>query len=184
MKRTLPAVLTLAVLAVAAQAQDLDRARPLVTQHVSVGPIEAITITPGKTSIVEMPFRVDKGFHINSNKPNSEVLIPTVVKMSPPTDIGVGLMAYPEGRDLSFPFAPTEKLNVYTGDFLVSARVSAAKTTPPGTYRVRGALQYQACDDRACYPPTQVPLMFDVHITKVVKKSSRKNPAQSPHVHQ
>ena len=176
--------LMLAVLALAgfAAAQDIDR-RPLVKQHVTVGPIDVVTITPGKTSFVEMPFRVDKGFHINSNKPNSELLIPTVVKMSPPTDIGIGLMAYPDGKEMSFPFAPTEKLSVYTGDFMVSGRVSAAKTMPPGTYRVRAALQYQACDDRACYPPTQVPFTFDVHITKL-KKASRKNPAQSPHVHQ
>ena len=72
---------------------------------------------------------------------------------------------------------------MYTGDFAVTGLVRVAHNTPPGTYRVRGMLKYQACDDRACYPPGQLPVAFDVKVTKPPRRP-RRNPAQSPHVHQ
>ena len=125
-----------------------------------------------------------RGYHINSHKPTSELLIPTVLSVNPPTNILIAKLTYPAGEDRSFPFSPGDKLNVYTGDFTVTGLVRAARTTPPGTYRVRGMLKYQACDDRACYPPGQLPVAFDVKITKAASTSSyRRNPAQSPHVH-
>jgi len=67
--------------------------------------------------------------------------------------------------------------------------VAAAKTMPAGRFRVHGFLQYQACDDRACYPPTKLPIAFDVQVAgKGAKLSTRspgtrRNPPQSPHVH-
>jgi hypothetical protein len=112
------------------------------------------------------------------------LLIPTALSVSPPTDIAVVKLTYPAGDDRSFPFAPGEKLNVYTGDFSVSAVVRPARTTPVGRYRVHGFLKYQACDDRACYPPGQLPVAFDVKVAKAPKTTHRSNPAQSPDVHQ
>jgi hypothetical protein len=80
-------------------------------------------------------------------------------------------------------FLPDEKLNVYTGDFTVTALVSTARTMSPGTYRVRATLKYQACDNRQCFPPTQLPVDFDVKVRKASAARRRGNPGQSPHVH-
>ncbi len=151
---------------------------------VTAPPSDRVLVTAGKKTKVELPFRVNRGYHINSSQPKSELLVPTKVTFRPPTNISVGAPEYPLGKDLSFPFAPEEKLNVYTGDFMVRALVSAARNTPPGTYRVRGQLRYQACDDRACYPPTELPLYFDVTVKKAPPSGgTRRNPAQSPHIH-
>lgn len=149
-------------------------------------PIDKVTVKPGGSAPVQFVFQVAPGYHINSNKPKSELLIPTVVSLSVPTNISVAKVTYPAGEDLTFPFSPDEKLSVYTGDFTVNAFVNAATATPKGTYRVHGNLRYQACDNRACYPPTNVPVSFDVTVAKPTKKSSgtKKNPAQSPHIHQ
>ena len=168
-----------------AQDQVLGSSKPGATQRVAFAPVAPVKIAAGKSTTVELPFRVTRGYHINSNKPTSELLVPTVLSVKPPTDIAVAKLTYPAGEDRSFPFAPGDKLNVYTGDFTVTGLVRAARTMPPGTYRVRGTLKYQACDDRACYPPGQLPVAFDVRITKAASTSShRRNPAQSPHVHQ
>lgn len=185
-RRGLSALLLLFV-AVLAFTQDLDQ--PLTgrrqPQRVTVAPVAPVPIRAGNSAQVELAFRVAPGFHINSNKPNSDLLIPTVVKLNPPTDIAIAKVTYPAGRDLSFAFSPKEKLNVYTGDFSVTALVRAARSMPPGRFRVHGDLKYQACDDRACYPPTQVPVAFDVKISKAAStKPARRNPRQSPHVHQ
>jgi len=106
------------------------------------------------------------------------------MKFDPPTDLAIGKVSYPAGQDMSFDFSPKEKLNVYTGDFHVTALVRAARSMALGTFRVRGTLKYQACDNKQCFPPTELPLTFDVKVKKA--SSSRKtgrNTAQSPHIH-
>lgn len=174
------ALLALASLAPAQRLGDLSQAKQ---GRVQAGPITIVRVPAGSSAKVDLPFRVMPGFHINSNQPKSGLLIPTVVHLDPPTDILVGGVEYPEGQDVSFSFAPKEKLNVYEGDFDVTALVRAARRVLPGRYRVRGELKYQACDDRACYPPTSVPISFDVQVLRAGTRA-RRNPPQSPHIHQ
>jgi hypothetical protein len=149
---------------------------------VTMAPVPLVTATRAAQTMVNLDFRVPPGYHINSNLPKSEFLIPTALKMSLPTDIILGKIVYPVGKDLSFPFSPDEKLNVYTGDFAIGLAVHPLSSVPPGKYVMHGVLRYQACDNAACYPPKTVPVSFNV---KVVKEPAahRKNPAQSPHVH-
>ena len=144
----------------------------------SASTAQVTTAKPGK---VQLTFHIEKGFHINSNKPHSEVLIPTVLKLEPPTDVSVSRIIYPPGQELSLDFAPDEKLSVYSDDFTVTATVGAMRSTPPGTYKVRGTLNYQACDNRACFPPKKLPVEFNVHVTKAEPAKHRRKPGQSPH---
>ena len=178
-----PIVFVFLLIGAAALAQ-VETSKPGAKQRVAFAQVAPVKVAAGKSTKVELPFRVTRGYHINSNKPTSELLVPTVLSVQPPTDIAVAKLTYPAGEDRSFPFSPGDKLNVYTGDFTVTGLVRAARTLPPGRYRVRGTLKYQACDDRACYPPGQLPVAFDVKITKAASTGKhRRNPAQSPHVH-
>src|SRR5664279_39110 len=149
---------------------------------VKMAPAPLITAVQGKPATVPLSFRVASGYHINSNKPKSEFLIPTVLKVDATTDIVIGKTTYPDGQDMSFAFAPDEKLNVYTGDFNVDVLVRPLHSVTAGKYVVRGTLKYQACDNSACYPPKQLPISFDVKIAKAAATPG-KNPAQSPHAH-
>jgi hypothetical protein len=172
----------------------------LLTLVVLVGAIVSSAQTPGKAptlamaavpltttpraqpTMVDLNFRVPPGYHINSNTPKSEFLIPTALKMDLPTDIILGKIEYPVGEDASFPFSPDEKLSVYSGDFTIAVAVHPLKSVVPGKYVMHGVLRYQACDNAACYPPKNLPVSFEV---KVVKEPAvhHANPAQSPHVH-
>lgn len=149
---------------------------------VSMAPIGAVAAQRGKQTKVTLNFRVAPGFHINSNAPKDEFLIPTALKMDLPTDIVLGKIEYPQGQDVSFPFSPESKLNVYTGDFTINLMVHPLTSVVPGKYAMHGVLRYQACDNAQCFPPKTLPVSFDV---KVVKEPStpRHNPGQSPHVH-
>jgi hypothetical protein len=131
-----------------------------------------VVVAPGHTAQVTMTFKVGGGYHINSHKPNDELLIPTEVKLSPPTEIMISKVAYPQGQDLNFPFSPDTKLSVYSGEFKVTAAVRPAQNAPNGTFRVHGDLKYQACTDRQCFPPKKIPVHFDVKIQKA--KRTRK----------
>lgn len=147
---------------------------------VSLVTAEPATLLPGKTAPATLLFKVNNGFHINSNKPNSELLIPTSLKLSPPTDIMIAGTQYPEGQLVKFPFSE-EQLSVYSGEFKVVPKVRASGALRPGTYRIRGELKYQACNDRQCFPPKTTPIAFDVKVGKKATKT-RRNPAQSPHI--
>ena len=149
---------------------------------VTIAPIPLVTATRTEQTMVNLNFRVARGFHINSNTPRSEFLIPTALKMDLPTDIVLGKIEYPHGQDVSFPFSPDEALNVYTGDFTITVAVHPLKSVVPGKYVMHGALRYQACDNAQCFPPKNLPVSFDVKVVKE-KPGPRHNPAQSPHVH-
>src|ERR1700747_2548713 len=124
----------LALLALLAAAESPGEKGPSVT----VAPIDPITVTRGQAGPVSLHFRVAPGFHINSNTPKSEFLIPTALKMDAPTDIALTKLTYPMGKDMSFPFAPDEPLNVYSGDFAVSMTVRPLHTGQPGKYALHG----------------------------------------------
>jgi hypothetical protein len=147
-----------------------------------MSPAPTVTITRGKPGTVDLHFRIDGGFHINSNTPTTDFLIPTTLKLTAPTDIVVGKVIYPPGEQMSFPFAPDEKLSVYTGVVILGVVVRPLVTVVPGKYAFHGQLKYQACDKAACYPPRQLPVDFQINVAKgsVVRK---RNPGQSPHVH-
>jgi hypothetical protein len=149
---------------------------------VSFAPVSLVTATRTLETPVNLNFRVASGFHINSNLPKSEFLIPTALKMDLPTDIVLGKIAYPAGQDLAFPFSPSEMLSVYSGDFTVTVAVHPLRSVVPGKYIMHGVLRYQACDNAQCFPPKSLPVRFEV---KVVKEppGHHTNPAQSPHVH-
>ncbi len=149
---------------------------------VTLAPAPLVAIMQGKAQTVPLSFRVANGFHINSSQPKSEFLIPTTLKIDAATDIVIRKVVFPAGQDLSFPFAPDEKLNVYTGDFRVDVMVRPLHSVPKGKYMLRGTLKYQACDNAACYPPKQLPVSFEVKVFKAPPAPS-KNPAQSPHAH-
>jgi Thiol:disulfide interchange protein DsbD, N-terminal len=164
--------------AVALAQEDFSQQGP----GVKMSPAPLVSVMQGKAATVPLSFHVPNGYHINSNKPKSEFLIPTILKVEATTDIVIGKTTYPDGHDMSFAFAPDEKLNVYTGDFNVDVLVRPLHSVQPGKYIVRGTLKYQACDNKACYPPKKLPVSFDVKIAKA-PVSRGKNPAQSPHAH-
>jgi hypothetical protein len=169
--------LALLVIASCAQEEAFSKKSPSVTMT----PVPTASVTRGKPNPVELRFRISSGFHVNSNTPTLDYLIPTAVKLEAPTDMILGV-SYPAGEQLSFPFAPEQKLSVYSGNFAVSLSIRPLSSVLPGSYVMRGQLRYQACDNSSCYPPKELPIEFDLKVSKA-QSAPPNNPAQSPHVH-
>lgn len=150
--------------------------------NVTIAPVPLVTAPRAAQTVVSLNFRVMPGFHINSNAPKDEFLIPTALKMDLPTDIVLGKIEYPAGSDVSFPFSPDQKLNVYSGDFAINVTVHPLASVVPGKYVMHGVLRYQACDNAQCFPPKTLPVNFDVKVTKQPGTTHHKSP-QSPHIH-
>jgi Disulphide bond corrector protein DsbC len=161
-----------------AAAQDIPGSR---APSVTMQPPAIASVYRGHTGTVQLQFRISSGFHINSNQPKQEYLKKTELKLDAPTDIAIEKVTYPDGEDRSFPFAPDEKINVYSGDFPIEVVIRPLKTVIPTKYAVHGRLYYQACDNAACYPPKQLPVSFEIKVRKSVTEHKKKIPPQSPH---
>jgi hypothetical protein len=103
-------------------------------------------------------FRIRSGLHINSHAPREEYLIPTVFAIPEDTGVRLESASYPAGTEFTLPVDPSTKLNVYTGDFTIQARIVAQ----PGDHLVEAKLRYQACDQNACMPPKTITVPIDV----------------------
>lgn len=141
----------------AAQEITLDGARPLSKQHI-VLLSDAVQVEAGKPQVVELRFRVDPGFHINSHTPHDETLIPTVLKLDAADGMRVEDASYPAGTAFRLNIGAGETLDVYQGEFRVMVRVLAQK----GARLLVGGLRYQACDNAACFPPKTLPVKVAV----------------------
>ena len=56
------------------------------------------------------------------------------------------------------PADPKTKLNVYSGEFAIEARMVAQA----GNHLVEARLKYQACDQTQCLPPKTITVPIDV----------------------
>jgi hypothetical protein len=107
--------------------------------------------------------QVASGYHINDHKPSADYLIPTELKVAPSKQITVKEVVYPKGTVARFAFSDTP-LAVYEGKVVVGALLQVAQAVAPGTYSLTGKFAYQACNDHACFPPTSVPVSFNVRV--------------------
>ena len=149
MERLAFALGALAFGVLAIQSLDLNQpAAPHAAAHVHFA-AEPQTVVGNRPATLQLRFHVDPGFHINSHTPRSEMLIPTRLAVEDMPAASVSSVDFPAGQMYSFAFEPKEKLDVYTGDFLLTAHITAHA----GQHTLKGALRYQACDATACYPP-------------------------------
>jgi len=119
---------------------------------------EQVHISAGKPAAVALHFRVAEGMHVNSHTPREDFLIPTTFSIPAGEGVRLESASYPVGSDISLPSAPKMKINVYSDEFTVEARMMAA----PGNHLVKGVLHFQACNETQCLPPQTITAAVDV----------------------
>ena len=110
-----------------------------------------------------LKLRLQPGYHVNSDKPNDDFLIPLRLSW----DSGAV-----ETVAVEFPKPVIEKsdfsekpLSVFTGNFEIVTKFQRAPGAVPGPGLLTGKLRYQACNDKMCLPPksieVKVPLLVE-----------------------
>ena len=132
---------------------------PLLAQqnsgHLKLGELPKMAGKRGAAVQATIPMAVDSGFHVNSNKPNEEYLIPLKVTWKSTGALQAGEIVYPKPAQEKYDF--TEKpLSVFSGKFAVIANFKVAPDAPAGPGVAVGQLRYQACSDKMCFPPKNV----------------------------
>ncbi|HLK09735.1 MAG TPA: protein-disulfide reductase DsbD domain-containing protein [Candidatus Angelobacter sp.] len=166
------------------KAQQQEPGAPKPRTFVDFVAANNIVVSPGHSAPVQFTFHVQDPYHINSSQPLTEELIPTQLHFSLPPEVAFGKLQYPAGKLMSFPFDPSTKLSVYSGDFVIKGIVLAPGQASSGIYTVHAELKYQACDNNACYPPKKLPFAFNVKVGSGGKSVPKARPTKtSPHIH-
>jgi hypothetical protein len=147
-----------AALSAAGQIQlgGVDRATSAKKQHVELL-TDSLQLTANKPQDVELRFRVEPGFHINSHTPKDDLLIPTELKLDGGS-LRIANEQYPPGSHFHLAIGSGEDLDVYQDEFRVMLRIEA----PRGASTLTGALRYQACDNASCFPAKSLPVQIAV----------------------
>jgi hypothetical protein len=136
-----------------------------MSPNLTVSPIPTIKVTKGAPTVVTVKASLQAGYHANSNKPTESYLIPLTLKWTA-GPLQMDSIAYPQPKSERFPFQqPTDKpLSVITGEFSIATKFKVPATASSGPAAETGVLRYQACDNKACYPPKNVPVNVTVSV--------------------
>lgn len=126
-------------------------------------------VVPGKPFQILVTLDIKHPYHVNANPASEKFLIPTSVAMEPVPGVTFAPPQYPKGLQRQFAFTGGKKIAVYEGKTVIRITATPAKSLKPGELTVRGKVNYQACDDKSCYPPGD--LLFTLKL-KVVPASA------------
>ncbi|HLG99684.1 MAG TPA: protein-disulfide reductase DsbD domain-containing protein [Bryobacteraceae bacterium] len=122
-----------------------------------------LVLKRGSASELKLKAEIRPGFHVNSNTPNDEFLIP--LKLTWPSGpVQAEQVIYPKPQLEKFAFSPNP-VSVFTGTFEIVTRFKAGANAMPGQTPITGKLRFQACNDKECLPPRTL----DVHVTADVQ---------------
>jgi len=127
-------------------------------------PKNSIILKQGESKQIDLTVVVKSGWHINSNKPNDEFLIPSEITLK-----GNGLklekVIYPKAHELNLSFSEVP-VSVYEGTTSARLTISAKPDALIGKQKLILSLDYQACNDNSCMPPDVITTEIEIEILK------------------
>jgi len=130
--------------------------------NLTVAPVPTVKAAKGGTATITIEANLPKGFHANSNKPTEAYLIPLTLKWTS-GPLTMESVEYPKPSMEKYSFSDTP-LSVVTGDFKITTKFKVPADAAGGPASQVGSLKYQACNDRACFPPKTVPVSVTVSV--------------------
>jgi len=131
---------------------------------VHVAPPTQVKVRAGEAVKAALTIHVDTGFHVNSNKPADEFLIPLRLTWNP-GPLGGGKVEFPKPKLEKYSFS-VKPVSVFTGSFDIVTRFQVLSDANPGQTTITGKLHYQACNDTTCLTPKTIDVTLPVEIVK------------------
>ncbi|WP_304144800.1 cytochrome c biogenesis protein CcdA [Ignavibacterium album] len=110
-------------------------------------------IYPGTEFKIAIKVNVEETWHINSDKPKEDFLIPTDITLADLKGFQLTKEVYPEAKEYTFSFSETP-LSVFEGEFFIGALIKVDDSVKPGKYNLIINLDYQACNNQSCLAPS------------------------------
>jgi hypothetical protein len=134
----------------------VDEPRPVTGESHPVrltATLPKTEVRPGEEFAVRLMIQIADGWHINSNEPRQDFLVPTSLASAGSIPVTAGRIAYPAGRELEL---AGDTLLVYEGKVDLTVPITVAADAAPGPGSVVLRLRFQACDSASCLPPDRV----------------------------
>ncbi len=125
---------------------------------MKVSPPEQMTIKRGGAVTQSLEVTVVPGFHVNSDKPKDEFLIPLKLTWNA-GPLEAKSITYPQAEQIK---VGTDELAVLTGSFKIQTAFEAPRNAAAGATTLAGKLRYQACNNQMCFRPASVDIMLPV----------------------
>jgi hypothetical protein len=130
-----------------------------VNKVVFVATPEPVVAKAGATVDEVLKITVREGYHVNSDKPKDEFIIPLKLTWTGP--VSVKQVTFPKAEEID---VNGQKLTVFTGSFPIRTQLSIPANTPKGKATVTGKLRYQACNSEMCLRPMTLDIELPVTI--------------------
>ena len=127
-----------------------------------LAPDEAISA--GGEAALTIELEIARSYHINSNRPLQDYLIPTSVEFDPLPDVTFDEAVFPEAQVKKLPVSDTP-MSVYERAVKITATILLAEDFSQKEAIVRGRVRSQACDRNSCLPPVWTPFSALIPVT-------------------
>lgn len=125
------------------------------TERLVMSAPDTVVMSGADSTNVSVTLKLASDWHINTNRPIQDYLIPTELTLSdaPPEVLDV---KYPPGEIYSFAFS-TEELRVYSDTTVINVTLPTTHASPRAHER-DWILTFQPCSDRQCLRPKTIRL--------------------------
>jgi thiol:disulfide interchange protein DsbD len=128
---------------------------------LTVDPGSRITVKRGAAGVTQtLNVNVLPGFHVNSNQPKDEFLIPLKLTWQA-GPLEAGAITYPKSEDIK---VGKDLLAVFTGSFAIQTHFTARDSVASGPAVMTGKLRFQACNNEMCFRPASIDIHLPVQI--------------------
>ncbi|MBL8233148.1 MAG: hypothetical protein JNL98_31910 [Bryobacterales bacterium] len=129
---------------------------------LTVVPPPKLTAKKNTTVTAKVAVQLRSGFHVNSNTPSDEYLIPLRLTWTA-APLELQGVTYPAPKMEKYEFSE-KPLSVFTGDFELATKFKVPAKAAPGMQVISGKLRYQACNHKECLPPKTLEVKLPVDI--------------------
>ncbi len=144
---------------------------------VSIKPFLSVAkVIPGDAFKLALKVDIKEGWHINSDKPKEDFLIPTELSIINPGKgfFNLERIVYPPAQNVKLDFSD-KPLSAWEGEIFIGGILRAPTDIKPGDYLLIVKLVYQSCNNSVCLAPTSVADTLQLTVTKDKSSASEVN---------
>lgn len=121
-------------------------------------------LSPGSTFEIALELVVAPGYHINSDKPEDELLVATSVELKNDPFIEIKEILFPEAKKKKFGFSD-KPISVYEGKIKIKIKMGLKESFKGKELSLEGRVRYQACNDQTCLRPMFTPFKLNLSVS-------------------
>ncbi len=145
-------------MAVVASAQILTLKSPVPQQVTVAASASAAAAAPGETVMLWADVTPRPRIHVYAA--GARTFVPVAIVATPLAGVTFRTPVYPPSQ-LQTTIGVSTPVPAYRTTFRIAQPVRLGRTLVPGkTLTLAAAINYQACDDRVCYPAASVPVLW------------------------